>query len=149
MKFAPLVARWFGTIAAFVSPGCLSVHSEREYSCRWHELRPPPSNSQIDRFRALYATVPVTTTQPGSWSNIEVGMSRGMVRTLAGDRLRDPRPWDVARLDQQSPQFHQCEVRLYFEHSPGDATPSSEDDVLQAIIIHDTTNRPVFSTDWP
>src|SRR5262245_51225935 len=62
--------------------GC--VHLEEEYFCRWHELSPRPAEAAIEQFRSRYPTTPVTTTRPGSWNKIEVGMTRGMVRTLVG-----------------------------------------------------------------
>lgn len=125
------------------------VHFEYEESCRWHELDPLPTPDAIDRFRENYPATPVTTTQPNTWNKIEVGMSRGMVRALVGERLHDPRRHDAAVLDQNPPPHTKWWIKLYFTQSPSDDTPSAEDDILDAIIVLRKVDRPMGSTDWP
>src|SRR5262245_66070498 len=95
------------TLAAVLvwSPLVGCVHLEEEHFCRWHELSPPPTEPAIQQFRARFPTTPVTTTRPGSWNKIEVGMTRGMVRTLVGDRLDDRRDSHPAILQQRPPAY--------------------------------------------
>lgn len=124
--------------------GC-RVHFDVEKSYRWHELSPPPIADAIARFRTNFPTTPVTTTQPNTWNKIEIGMTRGMVRALVGDRLDDRRKSQPAVLQQGPPAYERWWVRLYFDDSH--ATPS--DDVLEAIIVRRTIDRPIRSTDWP
>lgn len=104
---------------------------------------------QIEQFRRDFPATPVTSTQPDSWGKIEVGMTRGMVRTLVGDRLKDDRDFQPAILEQEPPQYQKWRVRLFFDHSYGDTTPSREDDILEAIIFRRTVDRPIRGTDWP
>lgn len=123
---------------------------EEEHFYRWHELSPLPTKEAINRFVSEYAATPVTTTQPNSWNKIEIGMSRGMVRTLVGKRLRDPQRFDAAYLDQNPPPFTQWSIKLFFEPArAGERYADQENDILQAIIIWRKVNRPIQSTDWP
>lgn len=126
----------------------VSFEEERYYL--WHELSPPPSKDAVSRFGSKYPATPVTTTQPNSWDKIEVGMSRGMVRTLVGERLRDPQRFDAAYLDQAPPPHTKWTIKLFFGPSPANERQSNgEDDILHAIIIWRKVNRPIQSTDWP
>jgi hypothetical protein len=148
------ISQWRTYLTAFaclILVGCegFRVKFEDEQFYRWHELSPPPTDKTIERFRAKFPTTPVTTTQPNTWNKIEVGMTRGMVRALAGERLSDPERSNVAILRQDPPHYTKWSVRLYFRESYGDDTPSIEDDVLEAIIIRRKVDRPMGSTDWP
>lgn len=134
---------WFGAACCLALTGC--VRFEREYYCQWLELRPSPTQTAVDTFRARFPTTPVTTTQPGSWNKIEVGMTRGMVRALVGPRLLE-KDQSVATLRQEPLPHERLTVRLYFA---GDSGMPKESDELKAIIVNSAVSRPMNATDWP
>ncbi len=132
-------------LGLFVLPltsGC--YHHATERFERWYELQPPPSTQAVERFRTLHPSTPVTTTQPNSWNKIEVGMTRGMVRALVGQRMVEGSS-DAAKLIQdQTPFFDERHVRLYSESSTG-----ADSDVLSAIIVRSVVRRWRGATEWP
>lgn len=126
--------------ACLATCGCVNI--DREYAAEFYELRPPPTDAQVELFRQRYPATQVTSTQPGAWHKIEPGMTRGMVRTLVGDRLqRARRGYWILRQDGV-PLRDEWHVRLYFAHA-------GEDAALKAIIVRNVVKRWMNSTDHP
>ena len=134
---------WFTAPLLVATLGCVQ-YSNKEFALHWLELKPPPTEEDVARFREQFPQQSVTTTQPGTWNKLEPGMTRAMVQTLTGDRFREKDRY-IAVLEQDgSTLWNRRRIRLFF-----DTRNQREDDVLEAIIVHHTQMGLPRSTDYP
>jgi hypothetical protein len=124
--------------------GCYT-YVDHTRSLDFYDLKPPPTTQQVAAFRQLFPDTPVTTTQPGSYNKLELGMTRAMVDALAGDHFTaGPRLAPYTRADKSRDGLR-IDVELYFHPGGSD----SAQDILFFMKTHWTGIYFMRSTDWP
>jgi hypothetical protein len=130
------------SLAALLA-GCNRV--DRTTTPQFYKLNPRPTPAQVAAFQRLFPDTPVTTTQPGTYDKIEIGMTRAMVRALVGERLTTDSRLTPHIVQEDCSATIDTHVQLYFE--PDETDP--DQDVLYFIKVRTKGYCPPDSTASP